>query len=101
MSERDGDVLLPKLVGYVAERRKRRGRWVGALLAKSQAIRFIVGLADPVSGRSMAQRFRELVREGDIVELEGIGHYPHCEAPEAVLQAVLSFHEKVSQRRRS
>jgi pimeloyl-ACP methyl ester carboxylesterase len=94
--ERDGQLLLPALSGYMAERRERRGRWVGALQSKGQSLRFIVGLDDPVSGRAMAQRFRELVRDGDVVGLEAIGHYPHCEAPDAVLESVLQFHARQS-----
>jgi len=39
----------------------------------------------------MAERYRELVPNPDVVLLDGIGHYPQLEAPERVLEAFLSF----------
>ena len=49
------------------------------------------GAVDPVSGAHMAARYRELIPHPDIVSLEGIGHYPMVEAPQAVLEALLAF----------
>lgn len=89
---------LPALLGYIAERRAHRERWVGALTDPARMadgdgrlpVRLICGLADPISGAHMAARYRELVPEPDVVELPGVGHYPQLEAPEAVLAAVLA-----------
>ena len=54
-------------------------------------LRFVNGPEDPVSGRHMAERYRELVPNPDVVLLDGIGHYPQLEAPEHVLEAFLAF----------
>lgn len=81
-----------KLIRYIAERRENRERWVGALQAAQIRLRVIDGGADPVSGAHMVARYRELVPDPDTVILEGIGHYPQVEAPEAVLAAFLDFH---------
>lgn len=83
-----------KLICYIAERRKNRERWVGALQQAQIPLRVIDGGADPVSGAHMVARYRELVPDPDTVILEGIGHYPQVEAPEAVLEAFLEFHRK-------
>ncbi len=96
VSERGGLRLFPKLIGYIAERRQNRERWVGALQSKSVPIRLIDGVEDPISGGHMAQRYRELVPEPDVVELLGIGHYPQVEAPEAVLKAFMAFHDRLA-----
>jgi pimeloyl-ACP methyl ester carboxylesterase len=80
--------LAPRLLGYIAERRRWRERWVGALVATAVPRRLIVGPEDPVSGRSLLARYRELVPGADVVELPAIGHYPQVEAPAAVLEAV-------------
>jgi len=79
------------LIGYMAERRRYRERWVGALVETKTPIRLIDGIDDPISGAHMDARYRELVPNADIVELPGVGHYPQVEAPAAVQAAVLEF----------
>ncbi len=89
-----GRLVLPALLGYLAERIALRERWVGALVATPVPLRFVVGAADPISGAHMAARYRELVPNPDVVELASIGHYPQVEAPDAVLGAVLAHFEE-------
>jgi pimeloyl-ACP methyl ester carboxylesterase len=79
------------LIRYIDERRRHRERWVDALRHASVPLRLIDGTDDPVSGRHMAERYRELVPAPDIVLLEGIGHYPQIEAPDAVWHAFAAF----------
>lgn len=86
-----GARVLHRLLRYMPERQEHRARWVGALAEAPVLARFIVGLADPISGALMAQRYRELVPEADVVALPGIGHYPQVEAPMQVLEHALSF----------
>lgn len=85
----DGMAVMPKLIGYIDERRRYRARWVGALIEARMPLRFINGTADPISGAHMAARYRELVPHPDVVELPGIGHYPQLEAPDDVVDAIL------------
>ena len=92
----DGMRVMPKLIRYIDERRQQRQRWVEALQRAVVPLRFVNGPEDPVSGRHMAERYRELVPHPDIVLLEGIGHYPQLEAPEAVLAAVLEHIERAA-----
>lgn len=87
----DGRAALPRLIAYMAERRVQRERWVGALVRSPLPLTFINGAADPISGAHMAARYRELVPQADVTLLPGIGHYPQCEAPAAVLAAYLAF----------
>ncbi|MBK9031994.1 MAG: alpha/beta hydrolase [Myxococcales bacterium] len=86
-----GKAAMPRLLGYIAERRRHRARWVGALVDASIPVRVIDGLADPISGAHMVERYRALVPRPDVVELPGVGHYPQLEAPAAVLAATLAF----------
>ena len=90
-SQHDGMAVMPKLIGYMAERRIHRERWVGALVRAQVPVRLIDGIADPVSGQHMVARYRQLVPHPDVVELSGVGHYPQLEAPDAVLCAVEEF----------
>lgn len=87
----NGHLALPKLIRYMAERRKQRARWVGALEKVPVPMAFINGSADPVSGEHAAARWRELLGDDDLHELKGIGHYPQLEAPEQVLASALAF----------
>jgi pimeloyl-ACP methyl ester carboxylesterase len=80
------------LVGrFAVERFTHRERWVGALTSAKVPMRFVDGPADPNSGLHMVQRYRELVRDPDVVLLDPeIGHWPQLEAPEATARAVLA-----------
>jgi len=91
----DGPRVAHRVIRYIAERRRYRERWVGALQHAGIPLRFVNGPEDPVSGRHMAERYRQLVPNADVVLLDGIGHYPQLEAPEAVLAAYLEFAERV------
>jgi pimeloyl-ACP methyl ester carboxylesterase len=88
----DGKRIAHKLIRYMSEREKYRARWVGALERMRQPFRFINGLEDKVSGAHLVERFREVVpHQTDIIELAGVGHYPHFEMPETVLEKYLEF----------
>jgi len=93
MSAGGGRKIAHKIIRYMEERRRFRERWVGALQRTHVPMRLIDGADDPVSGRHMAERYRELVPAPDVVLLEGIGHYPQVEDPEGVLRHFLDFVE--------
>lgn len=87
-----GKLILPRLLKYMAERRANRDRWVGALLDSRCQIGLINGPADPISGGHAAERYKELVPKPWVYMLEEhIGHYPHVEAPQAVLKGYTEF----------
>ena len=92
-----GRRIAHKLIRYMSERQANRERWVGALEKMRQPFRLINGSADPVSGKHLVKRFREVVpRQTNIIELESIGHFPHFEAPAAVLTNFFEFQDKVA-----
>ena len=91
VTEGNGLRVMPELIGYIAERKKHRDRWVGALVTLAAPRRFINGMLDPISGAHMVARYRELMPDGDIVELSDVGHYPQLEAADRVEDAAVSF----------
>ena len=94
--KRDGGrAMLPRLIRYMDERRRFRERWTRPLVESEIPLRLIDGALDPVSGRHLADRYRELVPDADVVMLDHVGHYPHVEDPEAVLGPLLEFLEGV------
>ncbi len=91
VAREDGHLLAPRLLGYLAERRVHRERWLDALRRSPAPLRLVDGLADPVSGISLVARYRELIPRADVVELPEVGHYPQLEAPREVLAAAHAF----------
>ncbi len=96
--ENDGPAVLHKLLQYIPERRANRSRWVGALQETTIPMRLIDGGFDPVSGEHLYHHYRQEIPDADAVLLEDIGHYPHTEAPERVLEAFLAFHDNLNNR---
>ncbi|MCY1278033.1 Lipase 1 [compost metagenome] len=91
IAHNDGPAVMHRLIRYMPERRQQRERWVAAMQATRVPLRVIDGAVDPISGAHMVARYRELVAGADTVLLDGIGHYPQVEAPEAVLRHYLEF----------
>jgi len=94
--EREGGrQALARLINYMEQRRRYRARWVGALVESRVPRRLICGAADPVSGRHLAERYRELVPDPDVVVLEDVGHYPHLEVHDRVVDEYEAFRRRV------
>lgn len=98
MLHADGRRVVHQLLGYIDERRTHRERWVGALVDTSRAglvpVRFVNGTLDPVSGKHMLERYRELVPNPDTIALDHVGHYPQIEDPVGVMNAFTRFHDQ-------
>jgi pimeloyl-ACP methyl ester carboxylesterase len=94
--EREGGrQALARLINYMEQRRRHRARWVGALVESRVPRRLICGAVDPVSGRHLAQRYRELVPEPDVVLLEDVGHYPQLEVHDRVVDEYDAFRRRL------
>ena len=91
ITHNDGVRVAPSLSRYQGERRRHRARWTDGLRHTSVPLRLIDGTRDPVSGATIAERFRAVVPDADVVPLRDVGHYPQIEAPDRVLAAFLDF----------
>ncbi len=91
VAHNNGKRVAHRVSRYQDERRTHRERWTEAVQNTDVPVRLIIGSEDPVSGLTIARRFRELVRNPDVVIVDGAGHYPQVEAPERVLEALLAF----------
>lgn len=91
----NGKRVANRLIRYMKERERYRERWVAPLQRMTQPFMFINGIDDPVSGIHLVERFREVVPDQtNIVELPGIGHFPHFEAPNIVIGRYFDFREQ-------
>ena len=80
------------LLTHAADDRERnRKRWLNSLLTKEVPILFINGLDDPVSGKETVERYEELVPDPTVIKLSGVGHYPHLEVPDVVVEEFRRF----------
>lgn len=91
ISNNGGKHIFHRLIRYMQERKDNRERWVGAIQKTSIPLRLIDGIYDPISGKNMTERYKEIIPKPDVVELDKIGHFPLVEAPELVLKHYLSF----------
>ncbi|SHK16614.1 Pimeloyl-ACP methyl ester carboxylesterase [Marinobacter antarcticus] len=90
----NGRGILHHLIQFMEDRRCHRHRWVSALQNARQPMRLISGIADPVSGAAMVQRYHEMIPEADVVQLKNVGHYPHFESPWEVFSAYRDFRKR-------
>jgi pimeloyl-ACP methyl ester carboxylesterase len=91
---KDGRRVTHRVGRFVRERALYRDRFVAPLVRGSVPIRLVNGLVDPNSGAHMVERYRELVPQGDVVELPRIGHWPQLEAPLEVFAAAAEFFDE-------
>lgn len=97
--ENGGIQMLPRIMKYMNERWEFRDRWVSPLENERIPLRLINGILDPVSGLHVANYFKEVVPNADIVLIEDAGHYPHIEKPDAVWEAFMEFHGRLPNHR--
>lgn len=87
----DGKYIMHKLIGYIEDRKANGPRWKTALIEATVPIKIINGPLDPISGRHLAEYCQKILPQPDITILEGVGHYPHDEAPNLVKDAYFEF----------
>jgi pimeloyl-ACP methyl ester carboxylesterase len=92
----NGLSVMHKIIHYIKQRQEHRERWVGALIDAQIPIKLIVGLLDPISGKHMTDRYRELMPNPNVTELPLLGHYPQVENAKEVSDAYLVFRESIN-----
>jgi pimeloyl-ACP methyl ester carboxylesterase len=99
MDFNDGAQVAHKVGRFVRDRYTHRNRWVRAMRQTGVPMRLIDGPIDPNSGRHMADRYREVIPDADVVMLaDDIAHWPQIEAPDAVLKHFLGHVDRVQRR---
>ncbi len=85
----DGQLLLPRLIRYIEERRADERRFTGAIETDPSPLHVVWGLDDPVAVPSMVDTLVAARPDATVIRLEGVGHYPMVEAPQRFLDAVV------------
>lgn len=97
---KDGRHALYGLNKAILDRAVYRERLVAPLQQNLVPMLLLNGADDPNSGAHMAQRYREVVPNAQVIELVGVGHWPMWEAREAVFSACHQFIQQVVQAQR-
>lgn len=84
ISQQQGQKISHKLIHYYNESIQRRERWLTGIRETTVPVLSISGLADPVAGKSMVDKYVELVPNAKVIGLNDIGHYPHVEDANSV-----------------
>lgn len=85
-----GHKIAHQLLGYNAERRIHHVRWEKALSEWEGPLQLIWGTADPVSGEHVLTAAIPRLPHAKVIRLDGVGHFPQAENPEAVIEALRS-----------
>jgi pimeloyl-ACP methyl ester carboxylesterase len=89
----DGDRLLPRTIRYIEERRANERRFTGAIEAHPSPLHVVWGPEDPIAVAEMADRLVAARPDATLSWVDGAGHYPMVEDPDAFLAAVVPFLE--------
>jgi pimeloyl-ACP methyl ester carboxylesterase len=79
------------LIRYILDRQRNRDRWVANMQSNHTKLLLLNGPEDPISGRHLVDRYKELIPNPKTVMLENIGHYPSLESPTKVAEHTLDF----------
>jgi pimeloyl-ACP methyl ester carboxylesterase len=91
LAAREGGIaLLPRTIRYIEDRRAEERRFTGAIEDHPSPLSVVWGDADPIAVVAMVDQLRAARPDVEVTILEGIGHYPMLEAPEAFAAAVLA-----------
>lgn len=87
----DGISLLPRTIRYIEDRLAREERFTGAIERHPSPVDVVWGRSDPVAVHAMAERLVERRPGARLTTLDGVGHYPMLEAPDAFARAVVAY----------
>ena len=76
-------VIVQQLI-YLQERRLHQPRFTAGLVDFAGPLTALWGQLDPIAVPSMPRHLRDLRPATEVVELDGVGHWPTLEAPDRV-----------------
>lgn len=82
---------------YIAERKRRRARWVDAFSDARTPVALAWGEADPVSGAHVLAWARTQRPDAEVTAMP-VGHYPQLEAPDEVAALIQRFAGKLAEK---
>ena len=90
-SYEDGHTLLPRTIRYIEDRRAEEARFTGAIERHPSPLGVVWGALDPIAVYDMTARLLAARPDATLITLDGVGHYPMVEDPDAFATAVLDL----------
>ena len=90
LAHRDGNRMLPRMIRYIEERRANERRFTGAIETHPSPLHIVWGPEDPIALAPMADRLLATRPDATLQWIDGAGHYPQLEAPQAYTAAILT-----------
>lgn len=94
----DGKLRMHAISSYIGERYRFRERWVGALGRFDRPALVLWARLDPVAVPEIGQGLAATIPGARLEWLEGLGHYPMLEDPQAWTDPLLSFLDSTARR---
>jgi pimeloyl-ACP methyl ester carboxylesterase len=85
----DGDLLLPRLIRYIEERRANQDRFTAAFVDHPAPLTLLWGEQDPIAVLDMTRRMKELRPDTEVVTWPDLSHWPLLEDPRRVAVAIV------------
>lgn len=85
-----GRSMMPRTIRYIEERRVNERRFTGAIETHPSPLHVVWGPEDPIAVRSMPEQLRAVRPDATLRWIDGAGHYPQLEDPDAYVAAVLA-----------
>ena len=83
-----GVELLARTVRYIEERRANEARFTGAIETHPSPLHVVWGPEDPIAVAAMADRLLDVRPDATLRWIDGAGHYPQIEDPDAYAAAL-------------
>ena len=89
IAHQDGQLLLPRLIRYIEERRTDERRFTGAIEEHPSPLVVVWGGDDPIAVPAMTDELCRRRPDTRCRHMDGVGHYPMVEAPERFVEALV------------
>jgi pimeloyl-ACP methyl ester carboxylesterase len=89
ISHLDGQLLLPRVIRYIEERRRSESRYTGAIERHPSPLVVVWGQDDPIAVPAIAEQLCARRPDATLHRLDAVGHYPMVEAPDRLVDALL------------
>jgi pimeloyl-ACP methyl ester carboxylesterase len=83
-----GNRMLARTIRYIEERRANERRFTGAIETHPSPLSVVWGPEDPIAVADMARRLHDVRPDATLCWIDGAGHYPQIEEPDAFMAAL-------------